>query len=165
MDVAIVFKADGTIQCQDKDPISLEHHAAELKWVGASKICGQGNLLGPFGVSRVCGAPTGRVNAFAIPKADWETISTGFVGTLGFRPWSGAPTPPLAIDGDCRISSSDPVSGPEAPGSTLPVLICELVGRPCRCYRRGDALTKDFIAERVNVEHDADGRISDIWFG
>ncbi len=165
MDVVVVFKADGTTQCEDKAPIPLEHHAAQLRKIGASKICGQGNVAGPFIVPTVCGAPTGRVNAFAIFKEDWDLIVTGIVGTLGFRAWSSAPLPDLEMEADCKLSPKGPgVRFPPGIGG-VPVLIRELLGRPCRCYRQGDALTDDFIPDRVNVEHDEDGRISDIWFG
>ena len=58
-----------------------------------------------------------------------------------------------------------PVTGPRVSASTVPVLIRELLVRPCRRYREGDALTDDFVPERVNLEHDDEGRINDIWFG
>lgn len=165
MDVVVVFKADGTIQCERNAPIPLEHHAAQLRKIGASEICGQGNVPGPFVVITLCGAPTGRVNAFAIPKEDWDLISSGIVGTLGFRSWTGAPYPDLEIDKNCKISDQD-LSGRPAPAvGAFPVLIRELLGRPCRCYRQGDTLTKDFVPERANVERDESGRISDVWFG
>ena len=131
MDVVIVFKADGTTQCCDEPPIPLEHHAAELRLIGAKKICGEGNVPGPFIVIDLCGAPTGGVNAFTIAKVDWEAISRGIVGTLGFRLWTGAPYPPLEINDDCVISPDRPMSGPGISASIVPVLIRKLLGRPC----------------------------------
>ena len=165
MDVVIVFKGDGTIQCEDNDPIPLEHHAAQLRKIGTSRICGQGNVPGPFFMTAMCGAPTGRVNAFAIPKCDWDVMSSGFVGTLGFRLWAAAPFPNLEIETGCVISGQAIPGHRGQPLGALPVLIRELLGRPCRCYRQGAVLTEDFMPERVNVEHDETGRISDIWFG
>ena len=73
--------------------------------------------------------------------------------------------PPIEIDDDCVISSEGAMSGPGVSACTVPVLIRELLGRPCRCYRQGDVLTDDWIPDRVNIEHDEEGRISDIWFG
>ncbi len=165
MEVVVVFKADGTIQCEDNKPIPLEHHAAQLRKIGASEICGQGNVPGPFIVVDLCGAPTGRVNAFAILKEDWDLILSGTAGTLGFRIWTGAPYPDLEISQGCKISDEAPTGRPAPSIGAYPVLIRELLGRPCRCYRQGDALTKDFIPERANIEHDESGRISDVWFG
>ena len=165
MDLVIVYKADGTIQCEEGDPIPVEHHAGELRKLGASKICGQGNVNGPNLTISVCGAPTGRVNTFAIPRQDWQTIVTGIVGTLGFRLWQGAPYPNLKIDKGCRIAA-EPGPGSRATSiSAGPVLLREIVGHPGRCYRQGDALTDDYVPERVNIEHDEDGRISDVWLG
>ena len=165
MEAVIVFKADGTIQCAGNDPIPLEHHAAELRKIGASTFCGQGNVPGPFVVNNVCGAPTGMVNAYAIPKKDWEMILAGIVGTMGFRLWTSAPYPDLDLDDDCHITEHGPPSPPSTSVCVLPVLVRELVGRPCRCYEQGDKLTLDYLPDRVNIEHDGTGRISDIWFG
>ena len=165
MDVVVVFKPDGTIQCENHAPIPLEHHAAELRKIGASKICGQDNVPGPVIVITMCGAPTGQVNAFAIPKKDWDTIVVGIVGTLGFRLWTGAPFPDLEFDQDCSLANGGGVGATTPSAWAGPVLVRELLGRPYRCYRQGDALTEDFVPERVNLEHDENERISDIWFG
>ena len=162
MEIVVVYKADGTIQCDEtSEPIPIEHHAAELRRIGASEILGQGNVPGPAIVITLCGTPTGRVNAYAILKIDWDAIVSGIVGTLGFRLWSGAPLPDLG----CK---EEQVVGGDGPGNSIctqPILVRELMGRPCRCYRQGDSITKDFVPERVNIEHDEAGRVSDIWFG
>lgn len=165
MDIVIVYKADGTVQCCGNDPIPVEHHAAELRKIGATTIVGQDNVPGPFLVLTLCGSPTGQVNAFAIPKENWETISAGIVGTLGFRLWAGAPYPNLRLGDDCNVTGSGGVGISAPTVGTTPVLIRELLGRLGRCYTQGDALTKDFVLERVNIEHDRNGRISDIWYG
>ncbi len=165
MDAVIVYKADGTLQCTDLAAIPLDQHAAELKELGASKIFGQGNVHGPLFVTSLCGAPTGRVNAFAISHDDWERVSSGIVGLRGFRLWSGAPLPDLQMDQSCKIVPARSASPASPQVATMPTLIRELIGRPCRCYREGDGLSQDFIPERVNIEHNAEGRINDIWFG
>lgn len=165
MDVVIVFKPDGTIQCEDDPPLALKVHRDQLMSIGAQRICGQGNVPGPHFVPMVCGAPTGRVNAFAIPKRDWEAIASAIVGTLGFSAWIGAPFPALDMDEDCSVLGEG-LAGLSSPSvGAFPVLVRELLGRPSRCYQQGDVLTMDFRPERVNVERDDKGRISDIWFG
>ena len=165
MDVVIVFKPDGTTQCETSDPIPLEHHSAELLKIGASEIVAEGNVPGPNLVMTMCGLPTGRVNAFMLLRKDWEVICAGFVGTLGFRLWTGAPYPELGQGAGCTIRAEGLVGTFGASVGTLPVLIRELMGRPCRCYLQGDPLSDDYIPVRVNVERDEDGQISDIWFG
>lgn len=165
MDVVIVHKADGTFHCEARQPIPVEHHAGELRKLGASKICGQGNVKGPGPNSTVCGAPTGRVNAFAILESDWETIASGTVGTLGFHLWQGAPFPDLKVEQSYRYSTK-PVKGMQAVSITLlPVLLREIIGRPGRCYGQGEVLSDDFVPDRINIEHDEFGRISDVWVG
>ena len=57
------------------------------------------------------------------------------------------------------------MTGHGVSASTVPVLVRELLGRPCRCYREGDALARDYVPERVNIEHDDEGRINDVWYG
>ncbi|RVD12033.1 hypothetical protein EN749_29260 [Mesorhizobium sp. M7A.F.Ca.ET.027.02.1.1] len=46
-----------------------------------------------------------------------------------------------------------------------PAQIGELLGRPCRCYTKGDPLTFDLMAKRVNIELDEHRVIQRIWFG
>lgn len=49
--------------------------------------------------------------------------------------------------------------------STDPTLISEIVGHPLRVYKTGDAITKDFRPDRVNIETDTEGTIVNVWFG
>ena len=163
--VVIIYKPDGTVQCDARAPAPLQDHAAELLHIGATKICASANVAGPAPVITLCGAPTGRVNSFAIPKQDWEEIAGGIVGTLGFRLWTGAPYPDLEMHAGCRLSEDPMIARPNPSSTAMPVLIRELIGRPCRCYRHGEGLSLDFVPHRVNVERDEEGRIADIWFG
>lgn len=43
--------------------------------------------------------------------------------------------------------------------------VSELIGWPLRAYRTGDILTDDFVAERVNIETSAEGKIVRLWRG
>lgn len=43
--------------------------------------------------------------------------------------------------------------------------VSELIGRPLRAYRTGDILADDFVAERVNIETSAEGKIVRLWRG
>ena len=47
----------------------------------------------------------------------------------------------------------------------LSVQIRELLNRPLRVYKTGEAITKDFRPERVNIEVSEKNFIRDIWFG
>lgn len=166
MEIVIIFKQDGTKQCRSEiKPVPLKEHAAQLEEVGVKKICASGNVPGPIVVPACCGCPTSQVNAFAISYEDWELLKNGIVGTLGFRLWTSTPFPDLDWEPDC-VLHPEPV--PQVAMMSLvhgPVLIRELLGRPGRCYRQGDALTQDYRPERVNIEMDAGNRITNIWFG
>lgn len=49
--------------------------------------------------------------------------------------------------------------------SELPVLVKDLVGRPCRIIRPDSVVTNDWEPTRVNIFLDANDRIIDIRFG
>ena len=165
MEIVVIYRADGTLQCLDVAPIPLSHDEALLKKIGVKTIFGSKNLRGPELVPDCCGCPTGMVNAFAISSEDWQALKDGIVGTLGFALWMGAPLPHLGWGVENKVHS-EPMLLADTPSlCSMPVLIRELYGRPCRCYRRGDALTKDYRPERVNIEKDDDDRITKIWLG
>jgi hypothetical protein len=109
-------------------------------------LIGDSNILNMEKRSRimpaVCGAPTGNLNAYEITEEGWRLLDDGIRGRQGF----------------------DPCEGEEIPNSQ-PVQIQELVGRLLRVYKTGDAITKDFISNRVNIETDDQGVIVNIWFG
>ncbi len=166
MEIVVIFRPDGTVQCDSSvRPVPLPHDEALLRKIGVKTICANGNVPGPLVVPACCGCPSGQVNAFAISFEDWETLQSGIVGTLGFALWAGAPLPDLGWADDCSLHP-EPIP-PSAVPSLFngPVLIRDLIGRPCRCYRHGDALTRDYRPERVNIEKDDDDRITKIWLG
>ena len=73
----------------------------------------------------------------------------------------------VARSGDLiRFLALQPAPVPEPiPMPSEPQLISELIGRPVRLIRPGDAVTADFIQNRVNIETDQRNRITRIWFG
>ena len=166
MDIVLIYKQDDTVQCHPEiPPRALSHDEASLRKIGVQKICGRGNVPGPIVVTRVCGAPTSQVNALAVSHDDWQKLNSGIVGTLGFRLWIGAPLPQLDWTEECSCDVQPVPSSLLMSLPVNPVLIRELFGRPARCYKRGDPLTEDFVPDRVNIEKDDDGAITNIWFG
>lgn len=165
MDVAIVYKADGTIQCADNDPIPVTHHEAELRKIGASEICAKGRVPGPVQVPRLCGAPSGQVNAFAIPRDDWKRIQHGAAGSIGFALWFGAPFPDLQIDRSYDVRHDGLAGSADRSLVTGPVLVRDLIGYACRCYEQGVPLDDKAMPDRINIEIDETGRISNLWLG
>lgn len=171
MSTVWVIKDDGTRQCDDRNKgVSLEEMQKELETLGATVISSEKRQDCRI-IPRVCGAPTGQVNAYEISSTDWELILTGIVGPNGFRLWN--------CDDDEGRATKIVAAGGEIPWPLIlshavqnssvrhaPAFIRELIGRPCRCYREGDPLTKDFIPKRVNIELTQKGDvIQDIWFG
>ncbi len=71
-----VYKADGTKQCGIGSATSLQQAAQELTDV---KIISQENKSDGKLYPMVCGAPTGKVNAFEIPESDLsKATAVGF---------------------------------------------------------------------------------------
>jgi len=49
--------------------------------------------------------------------------------------------------------------------SDLPVLIKDLINRPCRIILPDSVVTEDWVPDRVNIFVDATNRVTDIRFG
>ena len=166
MSTVWVYKLDGTLQCDLGNEIPLKEMQKELENLGAEVLSSEKRISCDL-FSQACGSPTGRVNAYEISHTDWEEIKRGFVGPLGFKLWTCSEVASVA-DLEAIIAGDDPLPWPWAQATSVssnPTLCRELIGRTCRCYTQGDALTKDFRPERVNIELDRDSRIADIWFG
>jgi hypothetical protein len=77
-----VYKYDGTLQCEsEKKAIPIETMLEELKASGVT-VFASTNMHGGFFMTQVCGAPTGRIHRFQIPKKDLEKALK-----LGFKEW------------------------------------------------------------------------------
>lgn len=174
-----VWRHDGTLQCGLGSEETLDEAREAL-----ATIIGDDNILTgekrtlPWPIIQLCGAPTGQVNAFELTEAGFWLLFHGFVGPMGFRPWSD-------VDADRLLSGSEGnyaarlLSGSEGnyavkapdgkavgfPGhGNTPATIEDLYGRICRVYNVGDPLTEDYIERRVNIGL-VRGRVAEIWFG
>lgn len=150
-----VCKPDGTIQCDtDSREISLEQMRDELASViGADNIIGMEKRSQP--IIQVCGAPTGRMNAYEITPSGWYILNHGIVGRQGFNLCA-----PEEEDGVVNVGR---VIG--ALTSANPTTVKELIGHSLRVYTTGDPITNDWRPDRVNIETDGNGIIVDVWFG
>lgn len=172
MDGIWVCKPDGTIQCQDAPEIPLDEARKRLALlVGGHNILDQKKhyIIVPL----MCGLPTGAMNAFKLTPEGFKILMEGFSGPMGYRecPEAGE----LEAAETAESSESDDAGEVTLPALLVssrvssvtnnPVLVRELIGRPFRPYLTGEALTKDFIPDRVNVEYSDRGCIVDIWFG
>lgn len=168
MDTIWIVKDDGTRQCDDRNQgTPLDVMAEELKTLGATVLNSE-KRHDCRAINRVCGAPTGQLNAYEISIDDWETIKSSFIGPNGFRAWdcdekdigrvamAGGEIPWPLIN---RIALASSASG-------APVLIRDLIGRESRYYEDGATITKDFRPDRVNiVTEKGSSTIKEIWFG
>lgn len=157
-----IYKDDGTLQCDSGKEIPLSEMQVSLESIGATIIEAE-KRRDCRPLITVCGAPTGNVNAYRISKQDWDRISSSVVGPLGFRLWT------CTADSDAAIFSGElpwPFSIADLTSvRSHPTQIRELIGRPLRVYKEGDAITQDFRPNRVNIETNSTNHISDIWFG
>jgi hypothetical protein len=171
-----VWRHDGTIQCEDRVGETLAEARAQLETIiGAENVLDEEKRTVPM--PRMCGLPTGEVNAFQLTPWGFWLLYHGIVGPIGFQPWLDRGGDEARLEGEVpfpfqelagsageqRIRAVSSMAG-GGPGSD-PVLIAQLYGRPCRCYRLGDALTQDFVPERVNIGLGRGQRIAEIWFG
>lgn len=175
MSTVWVIKADGTLQCGLGAEIPLDVMAKELEALGPKVLNMEKRTDGRIW-QQVCGAPTGQVNAYEISETDWLELQSSIVGPNGFRldttdlrsPFEVPSSDQTSGDGGNTLPWPWQVAAPVAEitsASSNPVLVRELIGRPVRAYNQGDALTRDFVARRVNIEIDGSGKIADIWFG
>jgi len=81
-----VYRPDGSLQCGRGEVRSLEDDKLLLEKLGAQVTSAEKRSL-PIPISKMCGAPTGRVNTFVIGESDWEKIRRGFVGPANFGLW------------------------------------------------------------------------------
>ena len=165
MELVIVFKPDGIPHSIANQSVSLHAHAAELIHIGVRRVFAQEKVPGPLAAVDAQGARSGLVNAFAISREDWVGITDRLVDALGFRVWIGSPFPELKIPEGCYVSSTIPPMPLSLSLGAVPVMAREFIGRPCRLYKQGDGLSGDFKPDRVNIELDQFGRISNIWIG
>jgi len=137
-----VYKLDGTMQCDDTErAVPLEETRRELEGIiGADEVLAMEKRS--ISDMRMCGMPTGAVNAYEITERGWRLLSAGLPG--GGRLFFNWPNDELPDE---------------------PTTVRELIGRPLRVYQRGDAITMDHRPERVNVETDDSSVIVNIRFG
>ena len=171
-----IWRHDGTIQCSDVAGETLEEAREQL-----ASVIGEHNVLEgekrtlPCPIIQMCGVPTGQVNAFQITVQGWLLLIHGFPGMMGWAPWTDE-CPSAGTDGassglaQLNSGGEDPdrrarLVRPGPGGGGDPTRIDELYFRPVRCYRLGDAITRDYVERRVNIVHNDRGRIVRIWFG
>ena len=168
-----VWRHNGSIQCESWPGQPLEEAREQL-----AALIGEENILEaeerelPCIIPRVCGIPTGRVNACLVTVQGYLLLIHGFPGPRGWRAWTdecpddwaGAPFAALASTADLTGKDEQPRALGIGGGGN-PRDIDDLYGRRCRCYTQGDPLTKDFVPERVNIGLNQRGRIVEIWFG
>ena len=168
-----VWRHDGTLQCGLGNEESLDEARSQL---GA--IIGDNHILAAekrdlsSALITLCGAPTGRVNAFELTAEGYYLLFHGFPGSIGFAPWIDAQTmdrtagqfAALSTDGGDDGATAT-IVGPSHGGDSNPTSIHQLYGRVCRVYRVGDALTKDLVPGRFNIGLSNTGRAQELWFG
>jgi hypothetical protein len=189
-----VYKADGTLQCGQGQEISLEEMRKELAtFIGERNILAGEKRTKPGMIIDLCGAPTGKVNAYEITAEGLFLLFRGIVGPMGFEIWKWpaaetAQSTETAQSARSLLDNTVPwpwaalFAGKDADETAQkkavlniisslsdvganPTTIVELLGRPVRFYTTGDALTMDYRPERVNIEQSSSHHIVRIWFG
>ncbi len=153
-----IYRFDGTVQC---DSGSREVTLEEMR-AGLEAIVGEQNVRGmekrSLPTVELCGVPTGVVNAYEVTAEGWMLLNHGVVGNPGFALWPESRAPHVS-----KEVSPGLVLGMSV--RSIPSSIKDLIGRPLRVYTTGDAITKDWRPERVNIEVNVNQHVIDIWFG
>jgi hypothetical protein len=158
-----VCKPNGTIQCEDVEGVSLSDMRKQL-----AQIIGDHNIISEAEkttlVFSLCGAPTGRLNAYEITDEGHFLLFHGFPGPIGFSdcPSKNEFAQTAADPGDSFPAALQAFRMTSA--KNQPTQVKDLIGRPIRVYSSGDQLTMDLRFDRTNIEI-ANGKIIDIWFG
>ncbi|MGU3420762.1 hypothetical protein [Methylobacterium sp. D54C] len=179
-----VYRENGTLQCHPEiRGISLEELKGQLgKIAGAENILSQEERTLPVMIPAVCGAMTGRVNAYELNEMGTYMLFHGFVGPMGFKPWIWSnPNQSMAFasgedpfaynrllhtdDHDKMGNAFLNIISTATSAGTQPTTIAELSGRLSRYYKQGDMITLDYRPERVNTEVNDSHTIQRIWFG
>jgi hypothetical protein len=155
-----VYKQDSTIQCWEEPiAISLDEMAKELITIlGDNSIVKRRKLHIP--TVKMCGVPTGALNAYELSPAAFNLWENGTVGKLGFEQLNPGLIPRDREDKDVSSASGDI-------DKLQPDRINELPGHLLRAYKTGDPITMDHRPSRFNVEtsHLINGMIVRVWFG
>ncbi|MDO9503644.1 I78 family peptidase inhibitor [Falsiroseomonas sp.] len=103
---------------------------------------------------------TPAIRPFANPNPTRRTLLAGGGALLGAAALSACSTVDNTRAGD--EGTILPKSEEKKEG---PTQISEMIGKPCRVIRPGDAVTRDYRPERVNIFVDAGNRIERITYG
>lgn len=135
--------------------IAVQGHAATPGWTNP-RLVPEAEELSPDGILDLTFAgtpPTGIVPQVLTPVSASILWTREAERVVGIRVVSRT---------DTLFRFVNPVS---LPGAGDPCRIADLKGRPLRVIHPGDAVTTDFIPDRVNIEVDARNRIERVWFG
>jgi hypothetical protein len=165
------------------------------KLIGQKEVLNAEKRHLPTYVSQLCGMPTGHVNAYEVTPQGASILFEGFVGKEGFKLWVWPTPKPRARDLEAGGEDPFPLAladngddlfpwpwlrqnGEQSNVKNMvrlikqmsspdmnPVLVRELIGKPCRVLRPGDVGTSDFQPWRVNIRLDENGTIDEITFG
>lgn len=185
-----IAKFDGSIQCEDSPGETIESVLASLKTVIRDVKSSEKRKLS---VPTQCGLPTGACFAFEIADKD-AAEHAGELGSKGFFPWPGVAAAisgnssrsftvhlrdrewapfPFRLQGNdgfwpWRLGTDwvpFPLLVPGGTDADVPFPLQALIGRPCRLYRTGDPITKDFVRNRLSIEVGEDGKIVNASWG
>ncbi len=155
-----VYKADGTIQCEEEPKAtSLDEMAKELiNVLGEDAIIQKRKLHRP--TVKMCGVPTGAINAYELSTKAFALWKDGVVGKLEFIELEPEFLPK-------ELSVEDSLAPVDDLSARKPERINELVGHPLRTYITGEPITMDYRPNRFNIELSAMGNraIVSVWFG
>ena len=86
-DSLLVYELAGTVQCSDQPGHSPAAAAKALRALGLPVLSAERRRL-PRPMPERCNAPTGDVNVFRVPAADWRRFVASGLATEEYLPWT-----------------------------------------------------------------------------
>ncbi|MGO9600295.1 MAG: hypothetical protein ACLP7Q_20110 [Isosphaeraceae bacterium] len=162
----VVYKQDGTRQCEDIKPRPLAEDAAVITGLGL-RIVGEGrNEHLPILVPALCGWETAMANVFTLDSQGITRQQLFELSKHGFKIWEFPEAPTHKAEGHDPFLIDVALAGALLAPERHPDRIHELIGYAIRVYKRGDIISEDFRRDRVNFELTPDtARIARVWFG
>lgn len=85
-DTVTIYQLTGAVQCLDRSGVPLEEAADLLRGQGVKVVEAETRQL-PFGLTKRCGAPTGKANVMTVAAADWTAFTTQNPDAGGYGLW------------------------------------------------------------------------------
>lgn len=140
-----VFKFDGSIQCDpESKEVSIEAMPKQLgEILGFEKIVSMKKATRPM--IKLCGMPTGSINAYELTEVGWTLLNDGIAGTCGLSR--------LDLDTDEQASQAMQLGGRAAPPGGIDNWLAASICHCIRLIRFSQQGSRSVTKEKNELSH------------